>query len=85
MNIVINSSKWTTRDLEVIFGDMNNCITEEIKCVDTTSLPHLLRDLGIFKSVSEAVRAGRTGEIPSGYSQIRASKKVMLYVWNPSE
>lgn len=49
-----------------------------------THIPDLLFQLEIYKSRSEARRAGREGAIPAGYSELRASKLVpRLCIWNP--
>lgn len=53
--------------------------------MEDVTLDILCKDLGIYKSTSEARRAGRIGNIPKGYSEIKASKKVILYVWNPED
>jgi hypothetical protein len=79
MNIVIRSSKSSVEDLKTIFG------IEDFVIAESTQLDQLCKELNIFKSTSEARRNGRIGEIPSGYSEIKASKKVHLYIWNPQE
>jgi len=79
MNIVVQSSKYTPRDLELIFPD------EQVIAVPNVPLPTLLKMLKVYKSASEAIRAGRTGEIPTGYTELKASKKRTIYIWNPTE
>lgn len=79
MNIIINSSAWQERDLFLIFQN------EDVIFVDEMSIPQLLKHLGVFPSTSKAVQAGKTGEIPKGYTEYRASKKCFLYIWNPTE
>lgn len=79
MNIVVNQSPYTQDDLEIIF----DC--EEVKFVDDIELSHLLCDLGVYKSRSMARRAKRFGAIPKGYTEYKASKKVTLFIWNPTE
>ena len=79
MNIIIKTSDYTKRDIEIIFED------EPVIFMEDVTLDILCKDLGIYKSTSEARRAGRIGNIPKGYSEIKASKKVVLYVWNPED
>ena len=79
-NIIVNNSKWIERDIELLFGD------EEVHFTDADDLSILMKELGIFKSTSEARRAGRVGPIPNGFTfKFKASKKVMLWIWNPTE
>ena len=79
MNIVIQGSPFTPRDLAVIFPD------EPVLVVPNTGIPNMLKALGVYKSSNQAIRAGRIGEIPTGYTEFKASKKVTLYIWNPTE
>jgi hypothetical protein len=78
MNIVIESSTYTPRDLEILFPN------EQVICVRNMPLPSLLKTLKIYKSSNQAISAGRTGQIPHGYTELKASKKVTLYIWNPT-
>jgi len=78
-NIVVRSSPWTKRDLELLFGD------EPVHFTEARDLPNLLVELGIFWSTGEARRAGRVGSIPEGWTELKASKKRRLWIWNPSE
>ena len=79
MNIIIKNSKTSIQDISTIFG------SEFFTVAESTQLDQLCKELNIFKSTSEARRNGRLGEIPTGYSEIKASKKVHLYIWNPFE
>lgn len=79
MNIVVKTSPWTKRDLEIIYED------EGVEFVDDVQLPTLLAQLKIYKSASQARQAGRVGNIPTGYTELKASKKKTLYIWNPTE
>lgn len=79
MNIVIHGSPYTMRDIELLFPG------EEVLEVMAVSLPDLLKRLNIYRSTSQAMRAGRKGPIPSGYTELKASKKRTIYIWNPSE
>ena len=79
MNVVIKSSKATKRDIEVVFNNEKICFAESL------NLDCLCKDFGIYKSTSDARRAGREGRVPAGYSEIKASKKTTLFIWNPDE
>lgn len=80
MNVVIGSSCWLESDLRLIFDG------EPYQIASATDLPTLMVEFGIYPSKSKAIQAGRTGEIPKGYThQFKASKKVTMYIWNPSE
>lgn len=78
-NVVISRSDWQPRDIEIIFEE------ESVVFSDHMTLDQLLKELGVYKSTSDARRAGRHGPIPFGYSEIKASKLVKLFVWNPQE
>lgn len=77
MNIVVNQSDWTPRDIELLFS------REPVEFVDNKPLPNLLAELGVYKSSTQARKAGRVGELPKGWSEIKASKKVTIWLWNP--
>lgn len=77
-NVVVGSN-WTQRDIEIIFEH------EDVIFADETELSVLLKDLGVYKSTSEARRANRVGPVPTGYTEFKASKKHMLFIWNPTE
>lgn len=83
-NVVVKSAPWTERDLELHFGDLEGNI-EEVHFTEAQDLPNLLKELGVFPSTSEARRAGRDGPIPEGWTELKASKKRMLWIWNPTE
>jgi len=79
-NVVIKSSKWREEDIPLLFGD------EPVFFAESTTLQHLMKELGVFRSTSEAIRAGRTGNVPSGFTDAyKASKKRRLWIWNPTE
>ena len=79
-NIIVKQSKRTDRDIELLFED------EKVHFTDADELSVLMKELGIFKSTSEARRAGRFGPIPEGFTfEFKASKKVRLWIWNPTE
>lgn len=85
MNIIVSDSKWVQSDIAALFGDFNNCVEEDVMFVNDIPMPNLLVKLGVFKSTSQARRAGRIGDIPKGWSQYKASRKVTLWIWNPTE
>lgn len=78
-NIVVKDSPWLESDIKTIFED------EEVHFSTAEDLPNLLREVGVYKSNSEARRNNRVGGIPLGYTELKASKKRHLYIWNPSE
>lgn len=79
MNIVVKGSSFTSRDIELIFGG------EPVQFVEVQPIQNLLKNLGIYPSTSKAIQAGKSGLIPIGYTEYKASKKATLYIWNPSE
>jgi len=78
-NVVIRGSAWVEGDIPVIFGE------EEVIFSEARDLPNLLVNLGIYPSTSAARRAGRVGPIPLGYTELKASKRDFLFIWNPHE
>jgi hypothetical protein len=79
-NVVIKSSPWRNSDIPILFEK------EDVYYANSNDIASLMKELGIYKSISEARRANRHGEIPLGYShEFKASKKIRLYIWNPSE
>jgi hypothetical protein len=84
-NIVVRSSPYTEKDLDLIFGDNEGRIEEEILFVEDVDLSVLVKDLGIYPSTTRARAAGRVGALPKGYTVIKASKTRFLFLWNPSE
>ncbi len=83
MNIIIKSSDWIEGDQILVFGDWDCELNEEVIFVESTNFTDLMIELGIYASKNHAKRDGRVGNIPLGYSEYRASKKVKLYIWNP--
>lgn len=79
MNIVVKSSPWVPRDLEILFEE------EDVKLTDSSCLSTLMVELGIYPSSSKARQAGRVGPIPLGFTKFKASKKITIWIWNPSE
>jgi len=84
-NVVVKNSSWTQRDLEILFSEEGKTV-EEIHFTEVEDMQSLMAELGIFSSKSQAIKAGRKGEIPKGWtSEFKASKKYRLWIWNPSE
>lgn len=79
MNIIVASSPYTVRDIELLFGD------ELFMVIEDMDLSRLAVELGAFKSTSEARRANRSGPIPKGWTEWKVSKKQRAWIWNPSE
>lgn len=50
-----------------------------------TRLPQLLKDIGFFKSTSEARRAGYDGEVPKGWNEIQTNSGKYLSLFNPTK
>jgi len=83
-NVIVKSSSWTDRDIELHFGGLDGEV-EEVHFTEMQDIPNLMKEMGVFPSTSEARRAGRTGPIPTGWTELKASKKRMLWIWNPTE
>lgn len=79
MNVIIWNEFVRASDKYVLFEDEPVIFSEE------KELPNLLKELGVYKSTSQARKAGRSGRIPEGWTQLKASKKVELFIWNPTE
>ncbi len=79
-NLVVIDSPFTERDIDIIF-DKDLDVVIRVPDID---LSNLMVTLGIYPSTSKARNAGRVGKIPLGYTEYKASKKRMLYIWNPS-
>lgn len=77
-NVVVTSSDWNERDLEILFGD------EFVHFTDATDLANLMVEISAYPSTSKARHAGRKGPIPTGWAEFKASKKRRLWIWNPS-
>lgn len=79
MNVVIDGSPWIPSDIPTLFQD------EEVIFSKANDLPGLMVELGIYPSSSKARHAGRSGPIPQGFVVFKASKKVTMWIWNPTE
>lgn len=78
-NIIIMSCKVQPTDQEILFGD------EPVHLTTTTDLSRLLVEVGVYKTTSEARRAGREGQVAEGWTdEFKASKKRRIWIWNPS-
>ena len=78
-NVVIKDSPWHESDLKTLFGD------EKVYFADANEMSVLMKEMDVYASTSQARKAGRHGEIPTGYTEFKASKKRHLYIWNPTE
>ncbi len=79
MNVIIKGSPWTNADLLCLFED------EDTYIVEADDLSRLAVAVNAYKGTSEARRAGRVGPIPTGFTEWKASKKIKVWIWNPSE
>ena len=79
-NIVVKSSKWTNRDIEILFEN------EHVHYTECTDISTLLKEIGVYDSISRAKRDGKCGPIPAGFTfSYKASKKHRIWIWNPDE
>ena len=84
-NVVIKSSAWREEDIPALFGDMEGNV-EDVFYAESDELSALMRELGVYPSASVARRAGRVGDIPTGWTaEFKASKKRRIWIWNPTE
>lgn len=86
MNVIIKSSTWHEGDIPTLFGDIDGSNVGDVVFAESTDLASLMVELGVYKSKSEARRVGRKGPVPEGWSDaFKASKKVRMWIWNPTE
>ena len=78
-NIIMLNEYVQSTDQQTLFG------TEEVLHSITTDISALMVELGIYPTTSKARQAGRVGEVPPGWTVFKASKKVTLWIWNPTE
>ena len=77
-NIVVDNGNVRETDVATLFDD------KPVHFTKFTTIQALMKELGIFPSTSEAIRAGRVGPIPTGFTDdFKASKKRRLWIWNP--
>ena len=75
---IILGDKWTDLDLWSMFDG------EPVRISSAIDLPNLTKEVNAYKSTSEARRAGRTGDIPKGFSnKLKLSKKIYVWIFNP--
>lgn len=79
MNIVIQNGFVQDSDLFTLFG------LESIINSTAPNLETLMVELKIYQSKSKAIKDGRKGPIPLGFTEFKASKKKTIWIWNPSE
>lgn len=61
---------------------------KEVVISEQTTWPGLLKETGVFKSTSEAIRNGFEGNIPSGYHCWTIGKMkrlVQVFMWNKGD
>ena len=79
-NVIVKDSAWIESDIKCLFGD------EDVHFTEATDLSVLMKELGVFKSTSQARQAGRVGPIPEGFTdRFKASKKRSIWIWNPTK
>lgn len=79
MNIVIDNGNVLPGDIFTVFG------LAEVLVLPPMSLPDLMVKVKAYPSKSKAIQAGRSGEIPQGFTEFKANKKLTIWIWNPSE
>lgn len=88
-NVIMLDSEWGPLDIDddygIFSGMQPGLPVEPIHFSTARDLPNLLKDLRVYESTSEARRAGRDGPIPPGWSEMKASKRRTLWIWNPTE
>lgn len=80
MNIIVKNKNVLPTDQATLFEDEPVVFVEE-----GTKYPNMLVELGLMPSTSQARRNGRVGDIPSGWNVVKGNRKVVLYIWNPTE
>lgn len=77
MNIIVKTNHYQDSDKYTLFGD------EDVHFCYHGMLPNLMVELGLYKSTSDARRAGRDGNIPKGWTEMKGNKKTPIWIWNP--
>ena len=75
-------------DISTVYGDMDgNVEGTVITLVNNIPMYVLLRDLGIFKSSSQARKSGWDFNIPEGFTEYPKIGKLrhQVTIWNPTE
>lgn len=69
---------------QVLFGilPITNGWDELYYLESVANLPALLREVGIFKSSSEAINHGHKGPVPPGYTELKFKGYKYLYILN---
>ncbi|CAL9991826.1 hypothetical protein VPHD479_0329 [Vibrio phage D479] len=80
INIVVDNEFVQPTDAPTLFDDVPLTIIPA-----SFTMTDLVVELGLFKSKSQARKAGRVGPIPTGWSELKGNKKTFLFVWNPTE
>ena len=79
MNIVIQNGFVLNTDIPTLFGN------EPVVNSQAPNLETLMVELGLYPSKSKAIKDGRRGPIPLGFTEFKATKKQKVWIWNPSE
>ena len=84
-NIVI-AKPWPYKDMAKALFSTVDGETQPYHLSKAKTLEELMVEVGVYKSLSDARRAGREGEIPEGFTfEYKASKTRRLWIWNPKK
>lgn len=75
-------------DVPIVFGDMEGEVEGSIMRLESDiPMSVILRDLGIFKSSSQARKSGWNFNMSKGYSEYPKIGKLRhsITIWNPTE
>lgn len=65
-----------SKDIDLFLGPVNETQNQVfIDSFDNKTLAHIMKDAGVFSSVSDARRNGWNKEVPSGFSHFIVGKK----------
>lgn len=82
INIIVDNGnvQWDS-DWDTLFGDEDAFVIP----ADTDMQSLHVDIVPLFKSKSQAVKAGRKGPLPKGWNVFKGNKKTFIYMWNPTE
>lgn len=79
-NVIIKNKHYDERIHHILFGD------EYVHFTGQTTIEGLVVELGLYKSLTQARKRNRTGDIEFGWTPMfKATKKCRLWIWNPVE
>lgn len=87
MNIVIGN-KWLVwffdrRILHTLFANYGEKVKlSELYFTQAKTFEELALEIGLYKSKGEARRAGKCGSIQKGWTGIKLSKKMPVWIWH---